>query len=137
MDTSPFSKACSEIEILDFHAIMAWRNLAAISFRLGRYSDSMMLPDREEPILTGDRIVFECFGWLDVIHPCLDHIKARMRVNIGPKTLDHSMKLEFITTVFDALSIPADDTYEIDFFSVTEHTSIHETVDRNGLTDRI
>ncbi len=137
MDTSPFADTCSEIAILDFHAIMAWRNLAAISFRLGRYSDSLMLPDCDGPILTGDRVVFDCFGWLDVIHPCLDHIKARMRVNIGSELLDHAMKLELIATVFDALSIPADDTYEIDFFAATGHTSIHQAVDRNGLTDRM
>ncbi len=137
MDTSHFSDNRSELAILDFHATMAWRNLSAISFLLGRFGDSLTVPEREEPILVGDRAVFDCFGWMDIVHPCLDHIKARLRVNMGGEVLDHQMRLNLIATVFDALSIPDDETYEADFFSVVGHTSIHQTVDRNGMTDRI
>jgi hypothetical protein len=137
MDTSRFPDTRSEIAILDFHATMAWRNLTAISFLLGRFGNALTLPDQEEPILVGDRVIFDCFGWIDVIHPCLDHIKARIRANLGPEILDHSMRLKLIETVFDALNIPQDETYEVDFFAVSGHTAIHQTVDRHGMTDRI
>ncbi len=137
MDTSRFSTTRAEIAILDFHATMAWRNFAAISFLLGRFGDSLTFPELSRPMPVGDHAVFNCFGWLDVVHPCLDHIKARLRVNVGSETLDHSMRLELISTVLEALHIPRDETYEADFFSVIGHTSIHQTVDRDGMTDRI
>lgn len=58
-------------------------------------------------------------------------------MNVGSEIFEHSMRLEIISTVFDALRIPRDETYEADFFSVTGHTAIHQSVDRNGMTDRI
>ena len=137
MDTSRIPTTRAEIAILDFHATMAWRNLTAISFLLGRFGDSLTFPELSRPMPVGDRAVFNCFGWLDVIHPCLDHIKARLRMNVGTETLDHSMRLELISTVFEALHIPHDETCEADFFSVTGHTSIHQAVDRNGMSDRM
>lgn len=136
MDTSGFSTTRDEIEILDFHATMAWKNFTAISFLLGRFGDSLTFPELPEPTQVGDRAVFNCFGWLDVIHPCLDHIKARLRVNVGSEILDHSMRIALISTVLEALLIPPDETYEADFFSVVGHTSIHQAVDRDGMTDR-
>lgn len=137
MDTSRFADSRTEIAILDFHATMAWRNITAISFLLGRFGDSLILPELSRPMTAGERTVFTCFGWLDVIHPCMDHIKARLRMNVGAEIFEHSMRLQIISTVFDALRIPSDETYEADFFSVTGHTSIHQAVDRHGMTDRM
>ena len=136
MDTSRFQDTRTGFQILDFHASMAWRNLAAISFLLGRYSDTFAIPGSDWQLDVGENRVFECFGWLDVVHPCLDHIKARIRTNIGNEQLDHEMQIELIETVFNALGIPRDETYEVDFFTASGHTAIHQTIDRNGMTDR-
>jgi hypothetical protein len=137
MDTSNFIDTRSEFAILDFHATLAWKTNATVSFLLGRFQDSLTIPGQSELFHGGDRLVFDVFGFLDVFHPCEGHIKARLRAKVTADLLIHEKQLAIITSAFSALHIPRDETYEADFLVTSDHASIHQTVDRNGMTDRI
>lgn len=123
MDTSRFQHKDCRFQFLNFFAFVEWRSESAISFRVGRYHRD-------------DKGIFlRYLGWLDVVHPCHGHIKTRVRTDFGAE-LDFEQKLEMIRSVFSALCIPEDETYEIDFLTVTANCPIHQPVDRNGYTDR-
>ena len=124
MDTTAFATNRSEFNVLDFVARYSWRTATSISFLLGRYCDSLKLADRDEPFYVGTNKVFKVFGWLEIHHPCEDHIKARIRAKLSPDLMQFETQRTIIEVVFDALGIPRDETFEAGFFETTSVVSI-------------
>src|SRR5262245_14631831 len=87
METSNFTNSRHQFRVLDFVAAFAWKTDSSISFSLGRYRDTLSLADYDEPFYVGENGVFDVFGWLDIQHPCQDHIKARIRSKVSPEFL--------------------------------------------------
>jgi hypothetical protein len=116
--------------------MFAWKTDASISFMLGKYGDTLEFADRPEPWHVGENAVFNVFGWLDVQHPCHDHIKARIRARLSPEYMNFERQREVVNCVFDQLEIPRDETYEVDFFVTSDYAAIHQPVDRDGMSDR-
>ena len=104
---------------------------------LGRYGNKLTFADREEPMDIGHNNVFKVFGWADIHHPCHDHIKARIRARLSDDLMALETQRDLVHALFDALSISRDETYEADFYSLGNQGSIHQSVDRDGMSDRI
>jgi hypothetical protein len=136
MNSARFTNNRHEFRLLDFVAMFAWKTDTSISFMLGKYGDTLTFADRPEPWHVGKNAVFNVFGWLDVQHPCHDHIKARVRAKLSPEYMTLELQREMLNCVFDHLEIPRDETYEADFFVPSDQSAIHQRVDRDGLTDR-
>lgn len=135
MDTSKFTSRRQGFPILDFVAVFAAKTDTSISFQLGRYGSTISVVDFEESMHLAPNAVFNVFGWADVQHPCHDHIKARMRVLLTSDLMVFDTQQEIIHCLFEALTIPRDETYEADFISPDDQASIHQPVDRNGMSD--
>lgn len=135
MNSSRFMNDRGEFPLLDFVAMFAWKTDGSISFMLGKYGDTLTSADWPEPCYIGKNAVFNVFGWLDVQHPCHDHIKARVRAKLSPQYMTFELQREMLHCVFDQLEIPRDETYEADFFVTSDQSAIHQPVDRDGLTD--
>lgn len=137
MDASRFTDSRDEFPILDFVAAFEAKSDTSVSFMLGRHGDMLKLDDMDEPDYWGQGVVFTVFGWADVHHPCHGHIKARLRVLLTDDLMTFDKQREIINSLFDALAIPRDETYEADFFSSTCQQAIEQPVDRDGYSDRM
>ena len=136
MDTSAFSNTRDEFPLLDFVAQFEAKTDTSVSFSLGRWGDTLAFPD-SDPMSVGQRGVFTVFGWADVHHPCHGHIKARIRARLSDELMVFESQRDIVHALFDALSIPRDETYEADFICSDEQQAIHQPVDRDGMSDRI
>ncbi|WP_164921363.1 hypothetical protein [Rhodopirellula baltica] len=108
----------------------------SVSFHLGRWGNTLDFAD-SPPMQLNSPSVFTVFGWIDVHHPCQGHIKARIRALLSDDLMAFESQRETIHAVFDALSIPRDETYEADFLTSDNQQAIHQDVDRDGMSDRI
>lgn len=136
VNVSGFSKSHDEFPLLDFVARFAAKTDTSISFQLGRWGDAVDFPGAP-PKKLGSRSVCTVFGWADVHHPCHGHIKARVRALLSEDLMQFESQRDIVHGLFDALSIPRDETFEADFFSSDNQQAIHQDVDRDGMSDRI
>ena len=128
-----------EFPVLDLKAKLAFRTAASASFDLGRdlahstisWGDSR--PGEDITIDIGP--VFEAAGRLDVHHPCDDHIKAHLLVTLPVEYHSRERMREFVATVFEALGIPADETYKVNYLSPKHGVCYIQPEDRDGVTD--
>jgi hypothetical protein len=110
-----------EIRLLDLAALFTFKSDSSISFKLGRYADSM----------------FWSVGFVDVHYPCEGHIKAHLRVLIQKGSVSHEQRVVLVKQMFDALGIPKDEAYEATFIVEDVWTELHQPVNREGMTDRL
>jgi hypothetical protein len=118
-------------DLLDLRAEGAFSSPGSAGFDVGRPG---VHPLAGAPVL-------RVLGWLDVHHPCDGHIKAHLRVMLPPSYVEQ-MALEtmkdIVFSVFEAVGIPADETYEDVFMSpASPSKAICNPTDRNGYTDRL
>jgi len=142
VDTSRFGDRESGFEVLDLSARFTFRSAGSISFDLGRYSDTLILPGGN--LLGGDFImnagpggVFMVIGRVDVHHPCEGHIKTQLHVVLPAEYHLFEQMRVFVSEVFEALGIPSDETFEALFVSPEQKTGYENATDRKGLSDRI
>ncbi|GAB5403097.1 MAG: hypothetical protein Aurels2KO_13280 [Aureliella sp.] len=136
MNTSGFSNTRDEFPILEFVVQFAAKTDTSISFLLGRWGDTLDFPDAA-PMKLGSPSAFTVFGWADVHHPCHGHIKARVRALVSEDLMQFDSQRDIVHGLFDALSIPRDETYEADFLTSINRQAIHQDVDRDGMSDQI
>lgn len=142
MDTSRFVDGDSGFRVLDLSARLAFKSAASVSFDLGRHSDTLVLPGggfRGDDLVldVGPRGVFNSIGRVDVHHPCEGHIKTQLRVVLPAEYQRIEQMREFVATIFGALGIPSDETFESLFVSPEQQTSYENATDREGWTDRL
>jgi hypothetical protein len=142
VDTSRFGNRDREFQVLDLTARFAFKSETSISFDLGRYSDTLTLPSGD--LSNGDFVlnvgpggVFVVTGRLDVHHPCEGHIKTQLRTVLPAEYHRFDQMKEFVATVFEALGIPSDETFESLFVSSEKQTGYENATDRDGMSDRI
>ena len=124
MNTSRFSHCGHGFTVLDFSAKLAFKSETSISFSLGR------------PIASRDGCVGSISGgWIDVHHPCDGHVKTQLRIRIPAEYHDFHQEKRVIHTVFEALAIPLDETYEATFFSSDTMRCISQRTNREGICD--
>ena len=102
-------------------ARVEFKSPSSISFALGMYTHTRN---------------FSHVGWIDVHHPCDGHIKTQLRIRITEKYLVFDQMKSIIQLTFDALGIPADETFEAHFIAGGQEMFIEEATDRTGMTDR-
>jgi hypothetical protein len=137
MNTTLFSSGDNEFDILDLKARFAFKTETSISFDIGRWSNSLRLPindgEEEETVWSADRpFVFNVVGWLDVHHPCNGPIKTQVRIQIPVEYHSFDRMKPMVETIFKALDIPLDETYESTVLHSDKSTGIHQPTDRNG-----
>jgi hypothetical protein len=123
MNSAQFNSAEDKFSVLDFTARFEFKTASSISFSLERYSKSLC-PTRK-------------IGWMDVHYPCQGHIKVQLRISL-PNEYHTPKKLgKIVADVLAATGIPADETYEAVLFAGEEPISIVQSMNREGITDRI
>ena len=92
-------------ELLDLVACFEFKTETSISFQVGKRSK--------------DGGMFSVRGWLDVHHPVdmKEYTKAYLRISLPPKYLELEQERQVLTSVFEALELPAQETYEAYFFT--------------------
>jgi hypothetical protein len=123
--------------VLDLIALFRFKTASSVSFHLGTQSGTLYYPPDGVAVPFGPGEVFNVIGWVDVHHPCDDHIKARLRVLLPARYHDWKQMKQLVETMFSALGIPADQTYEASFVSADQETGIERATDRDGMTDRL
>jgi len=136
LDTARW-KVRDEFPLLDLVAAFEFKSETSLSFCLGTKENSLLLSDMLEPLYLGDVAVFKSVGWLDIHHPCQGHIKARFRFFLPASYQVFPTMRAAIQQVFEAVGIPADETYEAHFAASTPVFSIEQATDRDGKSDRI
>lgn len=136
MNVSGFAKSRDEFPLLDFVARFTAKTDTSISFQFGHWGDALDFPGAP-PKKLGSRSVFTAFGWADVHHPCHGHIKARVRALVSKNLMQFESQRDIVHGLFDALSIPRDETLEADFLASDNQQAIHQEVDRDSMSDRI
>jgi hypothetical protein len=128
MDTSRFTKADDEFDLLDLKARFAFKTETSISFDIGRWSNTLRLPageGEEEFVWSRDRpFVFTVIGWVDVHHPCDSCIKAQLRVCIPPEYHRFERMESIVKAICKALSIPPEEHCQSTFFHSESSTGI-------------
>ena len=76
-------------------------------------------------------------GRVDVHHPCEGHIKTQFQVVLPAEYHPFERMQEFVATVFEALDIPSDETFEALFVSPEQQTGYENATDREGMSDRM
>ena len=142
MDTSRFDDRDSGFRVLDLSARFAFRSPTSISFDLGRYSDTLRIPSGgpfgdDFVMKVGPGGVFKVTGRVDVHHPCAGRIKAAIHVVLPAEYHPFEQMRELVRAVFDALAIPADETFEAIFVSPEQQTAYENATDREGMSDRM
>lgn len=80
--------------------------------------------------------MFNVKGWIDVHHPCDGHYKAQLRVSLPVEYHQLETMTEIVRTVFEALDIPADETFQALFFQTLDPAQFFfQDIDRNGESD--
>ena len=103
MNTVRFNSGEDIFTLLDLTARFKFKTASSVSFSLERYSKSLC-PTRQ-------------VGWIDVHHPCENHIKLQIRISL-PSEYHNPQKLRIIIAeVLAATEIPGDETYETLLFA--------------------
>jgi hypothetical protein len=142
VDTSRFGDRDSGFRVLDLSARFAFRSATSISFDLGRYSDTLRLPGGgpfggDFVMNVGPGGVFKVTGRIDVHHPCEGHIKAQLLVVLPAEYHPFERVQEFVATIFEALGIPPDETFEALLVSPVQQMVYENATDREGRSDRM
>jgi hypothetical protein len=142
LDTTRFSDRDGGFRVLDLSARFAFKSATSISFALGRYSDTLRLPGGgpfgDDFIMkVGPDAAFYVTGRVDVHHPCEGHIKAQLHVVLPAEYHPFERMREFVATIFEALGIPSDETFESQFVSPDQQVAYENATDREGLSDRM
>jgi hypothetical protein len=130
MDTKRFATGDLQFAVLDLIAEVDFMTATSIRFQLGNWGDGS--GPAEEP--GGGS--FDVIGSVDVHHPCDDHIKAQLVAILPARYNDAARMLELVRTIFAELSIPSDETYDLDLVVPAERISSGKSVDRDGNSDR-
>jgi hypothetical protein len=142
MNTPRFGDRDSGFRVLDLSARFAFRSATSIAFDLGRYSDTLRLPSGgpfggDFVMNVGPGGVFKVTGRVDVHHPCEGHIKAQLHVVLPAEYHSFERMHELVATVFEAVGIPSDETFEALFVSPEQQTAYENATDREGMSDRM
>jgi hypothetical protein len=126
-----------EFPVLDLVASFEFKSRSSISFMLGQRSNTLMIPGMGGPLFLGRDAVFNEIGRIDVHHPCDGHIKAQLLIVLPAEYHASDRRERLIEQVFEALSIPPDETFEALFVSPNEQLLDERTTDREGNSDRL
>jgi hypothetical protein len=137
VDASRFQNAFDEFQLHDLVAKFEFKSATSISFALGRYSDTLKLPDSNFAMKVGPRGVFTRVGRVDVHHPCEGHIKAQLNVVLPTEYHEFERMQGLVKSVFEALGIQPDETFETLFVTPEKQTEYENATDREGMTDRM
>ena len=99
MNTSKFNSHKDYFRVLNLVACLKYKTRGSISFSIGRFS-------------LGNCVAGGC-GWLDVHCPCDGHIKVQIRLMLPDEYYEQDKFKAIIDSVFEALEIPRDETYEV------------------------
>ena len=142
MDTTRFGDRDSGFRVFDLSARFAFRSATSVSFGLGRYGNILTLPGggfhgEDFVMKVGAGGVFNVVGRVDIHHPCEGHIKTQLQVVLPAEYHPFERMQEFVATVFEALGIPSDETFEALFVSPEQQTGYENATDREGMSDRM
>jgi hypothetical protein len=126
-----------QFPVLDSVAAFRFKSPGSIAFDLGTEADTPTLPAGSGALPAGAPRVFRAVGWADIHHPCEGHIRVRLRVCLPVRYHEPEQMRELVRSMFSALGIPADETYEAFFVSADRQTRIEQATDRDGGTDRL
>ena len=76
-------------------------------------------------------------GWIDVHHPCAQHIRLFVRAVLPERLLNPEALGRIATELKSHLEIPPDETMQFDACSPSNRISISQSVDRKGSPGRI
>ncbi|HSU55510.1 MAG TPA: hypothetical protein VLT36_15755 [Candidatus Dormibacteraeota bacterium] len=120
MNTENFKKSVDGFEAPDLRVKFFFKTASSIGFDLAM-----------------ERFHGTILGGMQVHHPCEGHIKARLYIQLPKKFRDHNLLDQLRIRTFNALRIPLDETYELEFRGAEDGLIIGQPVDRNGITDRV
>lgn len=123
MNSEKFKSDQDKFTFLDVTARLSFKTASSLSLSLERHSQSLC-PTRQ-------------IGWIDLHHPCVGHIKTQIRISL-PTEYHTPEKFEaIVAAIFAAAEIPTDETYEALVFAESSPMLMAQTVNREGITDRI
>jgi hypothetical protein len=115
MNTERFQKSGDGFDVLDLRARFVFKTPSSIGFRM------IMRPNDVATI-----------GALQVHHPCLSYIKARIYFQLPMKYCDDKSLVAIGMQAFRELEIPQDETYEFVFDCSETGLIVMQPVDRDG-----
>lgn len=124
METRRFHKRGPEFVVLDLIASFAFKSSTSISFDLGRYGDTLSLPDDGISLPVGPRGVFRTMGWIDVHHPCEREGTAKLRICLPREYHGWEKLQQIVNRVLSELSIPVEEPYHATCCDAKDQTGI-------------
>ena len=120
MKTEGFQTHKDGFDILDLRAKFFFKTASSIGFdiAMGRFHGKIL-------------------GAMQVHHPCSNHIKARIYIQLPKQYCDPKLFVEIGRHAFRELDIPQDETYEFRFDPTETGLLVVQHVDRDGRTDRV
>jgi len=113
--------------VLDLIATFSFKSATSISFTLIRHLS-------EVHKTLGPRTWTREIGEIVVHHPCEGHIKTYLHIRFPAEYHIVDKMQGLIRTVFEALGIPADETFKADFVTDPERkTFMMNDIDRDGM----
>lgn len=109
--------------MLDLAARLSFRTESSLSFSLERHSKSL-LPTRQ-------------IGWVDLHYPCDGHIKLQLRISLPSEYHTADSFRAVVAAVIAAAGVPADETYDAVLFGAAGVMQMVQSVNREGVTDRV
>ncbi len=140
MNNTPFSNDNDGFDILDLQARFVFKTDTSISFDIGRWSNTLRIPRAvgggERGLVQDTPFVFNVIGWIDVHHPCDGHIRTYLRIRMPEEYHALERVKSIVATIFKALDIPLDETYEATAFDSDNVIAVVQPKDRNGMTEQ-
>ena len=123
MITERFITHHDGFDLLDLRAHFEFKSMASIGFQIG-------------PIPKG-RLAYTVFGFLQIHHPCSDHIQVRIYVQLPHRYAEPPFLRQFCEALLVELGIPADETYELHFTDSSSGVSVEQRINREGFVDAV
>jgi hypothetical protein len=119
MNMERFQMHTDGFDILDLRAKFFFKTASSIGFHMamGRFHGTIL-------------------GGMQVHHPCSDHIKARIYIQLPKQCCDAKRLAEIGRQALRELAIPQDETYEFTFDPTEDGLLMVQPVDRDGMADR-
>jgi hypothetical protein len=76
-------------------------------------------------------------GWVDVHHPCIEHVRLFVRAVLPERLLNPEAISQLVMEIKSKLEIPPDETFEVDACSAKSRMGVSHSVDRKGNPGRI
>jgi hypothetical protein len=136
MDTSRFGGCGGDggaFRVLELTARCLFKSATSISFQLDRDREFIRRDDSGAEV---HRRTSLHVGRVDVHHPCKGHIKTQLLVMLPDKYHSFEPMRDLVAGIFEALGIPADETFESLFVSPGKQAAYENATDRDGMSDR-